>query len=515
MHILPQPKKFVKVNGTFCITDDTRMFADAAFADEARRFADAVEACCGFTLQFADAIEDAQIIFDRNDKYLPEQYFLMISNGVATITCNDDAGCFYAVETLCQLLDLDVPQEIPACENCYIEDAPLFSHRGLMFDVCRHFFGVDTVKKIIDLMARNKLNRLHLHLSDDQGFRVQIDKYPLLTSVGGVREGSEVFKNGVRCVDDVPHSGYFTKDDIAEIVAYAKKHKIEVIPEIDLPGHAVAMLAAYPQYSCLAHPMEVRKKWGISKDILCAGNDETIKFVQDITDEICEMFPYEYIHLGGDEAPKDRWCNCPLCKARLADLKLADFDDLQTWFVEQIRSHLQQKGKKVICWNDGLRQNANSDIVCQFWVGKLKNGAKFANEGRKVIMSPFFHMYFDYPYAMTPLAKTHRFNALKGVKRTAKDNVLGVEGTLWTEWIADEDKLFFNLLPRINALGECGWGTKCVKFGLYVKERFALYEKLGLCHNRHIRTGNLFARTAEVRKFFKKDPNAEMDKLKS
>lgn len=515
MHILPQPQKYVKVNGSFSVNDTTKIYSDEAFLDEARRFADIVKCSCGFELQFVDAIEDAQVIFSRNDKYGDEQYFLMIANGVASVTCNTTTGCFYAVETLRQLLDADFAHDELTCNNCYVEDNPKFAYRGLMLDVCRHFFDVATVKTIIDLMARSKLNRLHLHLSDDQGFRVQIDKYPLLNQIGSRRDGSEVLQNGVCFVDDVPVEGYYTKADIAELVAYAKQRKIEIVPEIDVPGHAVAMLAAYPQHSCLGAELEVRRKWGISKEILCAGNDATISFVCDILDEVAQMFPYEYIHLGGDEAPKDRWCNCPQCKARLAELKLSDFDGLQTYFVEQLRAHLAQQGKTVICWNDGVHDNADISIISQVWFpGSRKRGARQANNGRKIIMSPFFHMYFDYPYGMTPLTKTHGFNALRGVKREARDNVLGVEGTLWTEYIADTDKLYFNLLPRIEALSECAWGYKCAKFGVYVKERYPLYEKLGLRHNKHHSKGNLLVRAAAMRKFFKHDPNAELNKYK-
>ena len=360
MHILPQPKKIERLNGSFCIDKDCKIYADPTYVKEASRLADLVSDCCGFRPEFADSMEGATVIFSHNDSYVKEQYSVMISDGVATASCGDDRGCFYAVETLRQLLSLDFAQETVSCENCYIEDMPKAGYRGLLVDVCRHFFGVDTLKKIIDLMARVKLNKLHLHLSDDQGFRMEIKQYPLLTEVGSVRGGSEVVREGKRFVEEVPHEGYFTQEQLRDLVAYAAERKIDIVPEFDIPGHCMAMIAAYPELSCSGKPMEVRKKWGISKDILCAGNDKVYEVVRNVLDEICDVFPSEYIHLGGDEAPKERWCNCKLCKQRMSELKLGSFDALQTYMVEQFRAYLAEKGRKVICWNDGLAENANS-----------------------------------------------------------------------------------------------------------------------------------------------------------
>lgn len=512
MHIIPQPKKIERLSGSFCINKDCKIYADPTYVKEASRLADLVSDCCGFRPEFADSMEGATVIFSHNDSYVKEQYSVMISDGVATASCGDDKGCFYAVETLRQLLSLDFAQETVSCENCYIEDQPKVGYRGLLVDVCRHFFGMDTLKKIIDLMARVKLKKLHLHLSDDQGFRMEIKQYPLLTEVGSVRGGTEVVRDGKRFVEEVPHEGYFTQDQLRELIAYAAARKIDIVPEFDIPGHCVAMIAAYPELSCSGKPMEVRKKWGISKDILCAGNDKVYEVVRNVLDEICDVFPSEYIHLGGDEAPKERWCNCKLCKQRMSDLKLGSFDELQTYMVEQFRAYLAEKGRKVICWNDGLNENANSEIISQVWLpNTTAAGARQANKGRKTIFSPFFNLYFDYPYAMTPLNKTLTFNPFKGIKPAARENVLGVEGAIWTEYVATEDKLFFNILPRLDALAECAWGYHTHKFYAYLREKFALYKQLGVTFNSEVGKQMLFARAGIVKKFRTADADVELN----
>ncbi len=516
MHIIPQPKKIARLEGNFSIKGSAVIYTDDAFVEQAKRFADLVKDSCDLSLEFTKDISQADIIFNRNEKYVEEQYYLMISDGILTVTSNSLSGCFYAVESLRCLFELDKKHEALTCENCYIEDAPKFAHRGLLVDVCRFFYGVETIKQIIDLMGRVKLNKLHLHLSDDQGFRLQIDKYPLLTTISSQRKGSEVVQNGKMFIDEVPQSGYFTKADIAEIVSYAKQHQIDVIPEIDIPGHAMAILAAYPQYACNPQQFEVRQKWGISKDILCAGNDQVYQFVKDILDEICEMFPYEYIHLGGDEAPKDRWCNCKLCKSRLSELKLQNFDQLQTYMTEQFRQYLAEKGKKIICWNDGVCDQTNAEIVSQAWQPfKEGEAVKRINRGRKTILSPFFKLYFDYPYALTPLQKTHKYNPLSGVNRKSVSNVLGVECAIWTERVTTAEKLFFQILPRLDAFSECAWGYKSPTFMQNVKEKVELYQSMGIPCKKSFKEGGLIKRQRTLKLWKNSDSNIELTRQKS
>lgn len=514
MNIIPYPRKYVKIVGTFALNTDSKVYCDVSLKNEVRRFERLVEDSCGLKLNFVDDISLASVIFQFNDSCAVEGYYLMISQGVLTVSCADSAGCFYAIETLRQIFHLDFNHDELVCDNCYIEDEPRYVYRGLLVDVCRHFFSIDVMKQIVDLMSQNKLNKLHWHLTDDQGFRLQIDKYPRLNSVGSYRQGSEVLENGKTYVDEVEHGGFYTKDEVRDLVNYAAERHVDIVPEIDIPGHFVAALAAYPEYSCTGIILEVRKKWGISKDILCAGNEETYTFVNDILDEVCELFPSNLIHLGGDEAPKDRWCNCKLCREKMAEEKLADFEELQTYMVEQFRNYLEQKGKTVICWNDGVTKSTSSEIISQVWKPfTYKKGVKDVNKGRRTIMSPFFRMYFDYPYAMTPLSKTRLFNPCKGVNNKSQDNILGVEGTVWTERIADTDKLFFNLLPRLDALAECAWGSQLKDFKKRVTAKYAIYDKLNLNYNMNA-TKPIVGRACIVKKFFKNDPNIEINKGK-
>lgn len=510
MNIIPKPLKYEKLGGEFTLSSRTKLFSEPVFQAQAECFAGMVEKAYGFRTEFVENIFDAQIIFAFNDKCFPEEYHLMISEGVVTVSASDPAGCFYAVETLRQLF-LSNNGNV-TYHNCYIEDSPEFSYRGLSVDICRHFFPLETLKQIVDLMSRVKLNKLHLHLSDDQGFRIEIDKYPLLVGVGSVRGGSETLERGVRSVDDVPVSGYLTKAQARELVVFAAERNVEVIPELDIPGHTGAILAAYPELSCEGTPLEVRKRWGVSKEILCAGNDKVYQFVKDVLDELCDIFPSKYVHLGGDEAPKDRWCNCKKCREKLAELKLENFDLLQTYFVEQFRDYLEAKGKTVICWNDGLTKDASNEIISQAW--KLRCSAKKQiNSGRRTILSPFFRMYFDYPYAMTPLLKTYRFNPLNGVAKDSIQNVLGVEGTIWTEFISTEEKLYFNLLPRMLALAEVAWGTNTGDFSARATTYTQLYDSLGLCYNKNAITDSR-RHLGIVKKFFKYDPDVEVSNQK-
>ncbi len=511
MNIIPKPRKCEKLGGEFTLLPDTKVYCDAEFSCEAQRFIGLVQESCGNALSLTQDISQAQVIFKVNENCSSEEYYLMISDGLSTVSASTEVGCFYAVETLRQLLCLDEKQETPTCKNCYVQDAPKFGYRGLSVDICRHFFPLSTLKQIVDLMSRVKLNKLHLHLSDDQGFRFEVEKYPLLNSIGSVRSGSEVVSDGKRFVDDKEVRGYLTKAEAQELVAYAAERQVEIIPELDVPGHAVAMIAAYPQLSCEGTPVEVRQKWGISKDILCAGNEETYNFVKDVLDEFCQVFTGQYVHLGGDEVPKDRWCNCKKCREKLAELKLDSYDQLQTYMVEVFREYLETKGKTVICWNDGVTKSSSAQIVSQVWKPfTRRSGVHQANSGRKVIMSPFFYMYFDYPYAMTPVRKTAQFNALKGVKKSCIKNILGVEGAMWTEYVATEEKLFFNLLPRLLALAECAWSSNSVDFVKSAHNYLPVYEKLGLTYNKHALHAGRHART--VRQFFKKNSNVELDK---
>ena len=485
MKILPLPQKSENISGSFHIDSNAKMFCDALFVGQAERLADMVYESCGFFLQFTDVIEDAQIIFAKDEQLKAEGYVIMISQGVATVTASSQGGCFYAVESLRQIFDLDAKQKQIVCNDCYIEDFPRFAYRGLMVDIARHFFGLDVLKEIVLYMSQVKLNVLHLHLTDDQGFRLQIDKYPLLTEIASVRDGTEVNRNGESYIDDVPYAGYLTKSDVTELVNFATAHNVEIVPEIDLPGHFVAAIAAYPDLSCTGGVTEVRQKWSASKDILCAGNDKVYEFVNDVLDEVCELFPSSYVHLGGENVAKDRWCNCKLCRERMSQLKIDSLDELQTYMIEIFRQHLEQKGKTVIIRSDGITKTTDKSVVSQLWTPvKRHKAARETRNGRKIIVSPRHKLHFQHDYSAISLNRTLKLNPYHGVKKSHRDKVLGVEGAIWTQQIENDDKLFFQLLPRLDALAECAWSKRRKDFYLRLQKRLAYYTKVGVCFNR-------------------------------
>ena len=485
MKILPCPQKSENISGSFCVDGNAKIFCETEFTAQVEYFADLVYESCGFFLQYTDVIDDAQFIFAKDAALPQEGYVIMISQGVATVTSSAVSGCFYAVESLRQIFNLDVKQECITCPDGYIEDSPRFAYRGLMLDIARHFFGLDVLKQVVELMSQIKLNKLHLHLTDDQGFRLQIDKYPLLTEIASHRYGSEVTRDGESFIDDTPHGGYLTKEDVRELVSFASSRNVEIIPEIDLPGHFVAALAAYPELSCTGGVTEVRRKWSASKDILCAGNDETYRFVKDILDEVCELFPSQYVHLGGDDVAKDRWCNCKLCRERMAELRLDNVEQLQTYMIEVFRAHLESKGKTVIIRNDGVCDDTDIRVVSQFWTPVKRHGvARETHKGRQVIIAPRRKVNFNQAYNVVRLRRILGWNPYRGINKADRANVLGVEGAIWTQQIDSADQLFYQLLPRLDALAECAWGKRRKDFLLRLQKRLAYYENNGYDYNR-------------------------------
>lgn len=369
-----------------------------------------------------------------------EEYELMIENGVITVRASSDEGFFYAEKTLNQLRY----QFGDAMPELLIEDKPTYEYRSFMMDCCRHFFTVDEVKAMLDLCAAFKFNKFHWHLSEDQGWRIQIDKYPQLVEIGSVRHGTSLGKE----VSDKDYGGYFTKDEIRDVIEYARSLYIEVIPEIDLPGHTSALLAAMPEMVCGNKKVEVKKTAGVFQDIICAGKEKNYEIIYDILDEVCELFPCEYFHIGGDEAPKKQWKECPECQAKIKAEGLANEEELQGYFVNRISEYLRSKGKKVISWNESLNGgNLNSEAIIQYWLDKDKIYEKYPH---KMIVSDFFAYYMDYPYEMTPLKKVYNYNEKIG-------DVIGVETPVWTEYIADFNRMMYLCFPRYIAVAQTAW----------------------------------------------------------
>ncbi|TFH30578.1 MAG: beta-N-acetylhexosaminidase, partial [Promethearchaeota archaeon] len=332
-----------------------------------------------------------------------EDYQLHITPLGAHILAPTSTGIFYGIQSLCQLADA-YGENIPCVK---ILDTPRFPWRGFMLDEGRHFFGKEVVLKLLDVLALLKINRFHWHLVEDQGWRIEIKKYPKLTEVGGNRPDTALGRRKKDGFEGKPHKGYYMQEEIREIVAYAKMRHIVVIPEIEIPGHCTAALAAYPEFSCRGEPLTVPPHFGIFKEIFCAGKESTFTFLQDIVDEIMPLFPDAYIHLGGDEAPKARWKACAKCQQRIAELGLKNEKTLQAYFTNRLITYLADHGKIGVGWNEILHPNLHPEAIAQFWMGRRAKKMKYLRAGQNMIMSDFFPLYLDYNYGVHPLRKVY------------------------------------------------------------------------------------------------------------
>ena len=393
-----------------------------------------------------------------------EGYRIDISARRAQLSAGDDAGLFYGLQTLLQLAD--ERGNLPCVS---IEDHPRYRYRGLHLDVCRHFFPVRFIKHYLDWMASCKLNTFHWHLTDDQGWRIEIKKYPELTRVGSVRGETLIGHHHTSSeYDKTPHGGYYTQKQIREIVKYAADRYITVIPEIELPGHAVAALTSYPWLGCKGEGYEVRRRWGISKEVFCPGKETTFEFLQNVFAEVLELFPSEFIHIGGDECPKDSWKQCPLCQERIRTEGLKDEFELQSYTVRRMEKWLREHGRKIIGWDEILEGGVSPTATVMSWRGS-KGGIAAAKAGNHVIMAPNVHCYLDYYQTKTPtkepmaiggyvpMRKVYELDPYDQLTPGERAYILGVQGNLWTEYIATFPHLKHMLLPRLAAIAEVGW----------------------------------------------------------
>ncbi len=396
-----------------------------------------------------DAVTQPNLIFElvKEEGVRDESYTFIVQDDVVHISANSDVGLFRGFSTLRLVMPLAC--EYGGCSNGFflpeiaIVDSPEFEHRGLLLDCCRHFMDVDFIKKTIDNLALHKMNVLHWHLTEDQGWRIEIDAYPKLTEVGAWRTE----------LDGSKHGGFYSKAEIRDIIQYAEARHVEVIPEIELPGHSQAALAAYPYLGCMGEQLEVANRWGVFKDIYCAGNDSTLAFLKQVLSEVCEMFPSNRIHIGGDEAPKVRWHSCEKCQRRITEQGLHDEHELQTWFIEEIGTFLKSKGKTIIGWDEILEGGLPDGAVVQSWRG-MAGAAQAIELGSDVIVSPTSHCYLDYPLSSTDLEKVYSFNPRPDAE--GDGTVLGGECNMWTEHTPQhlvDSKVF----PRAIGLSEVLW----------------------------------------------------------
>ena len=436
----------------------------------------------------------------------PEAYLLEVNEDQVTITGSSAAGVFYGIQTLRKSLPVakDAQVVLPPVR---VNDAPRFAYRGMMLDVCRHFFSLDSVKRYIDMLALHNINRFHWHLTDDQGWRIEIKKYPQLTQIGSQRKETVIGRNSGK-YDGIPYGGYYTQEEAREIVAYAKDRYITVIPEFEMPGHMQGVLAAFPELGCTGGPYDVWTQWGVSEDVICAGNDKSLELIKDVLAELIEIFPSEYIHVGGDECPKTRWEKCPKCQAKIRQLGLKDDKEhtaeqrLQSYIITEAEKFLNAHGRKIIGWDEILEGGVAPNATVMAWRG-AGEGVKAAKMRHDVIMVPTTYFYFDYyqtnildeePLAIggyVPIEKVYSFEPYQK-ELTAEENkhIIGLQANLWTEYITSFRHVEYMVLPRMAALSEIQWTQPQFKdYGDFLErmpKMFDIYDIYGYNYARHL-----------------------------
>jgi hexosaminidase len=486
--VIPRPAHLTRGTGTFLLTPATALVTDRATRDIGYQLADWVLPATGYRLAVGGAAGGAtRVISLRLDPTLArlgeEGYRLSVTGSRITIRAYRPAGVFYGVETLRQLLPPDIFREakvagemwtVPAVE---IEDMPRFSWRGAHLDVSRSFMPKEFVKKYIDLLALHKMNRFHWHLTDDQGWRIEIKKYPLLTSIGAWRRQSLVgqqhaYADTTQWVyDKIPHGGFYTQDDVREVVAYARARFITVVPEIEMPGHAQAAITAYPWLGNTGQQLEVLTHWGVDQNIL-NPSDSAIHFMQDVLTEVLALFPSHWIHTGGDEAPKQQWVASPLAQARIKELGLHSENELQSWLTAQMSRFLEARGRALIGWDEileGGTEGLAPNAVVMSWRG-MDGGIAAAQAGHDVVMTPTSNTYFDYyqsqnaanePLAIggfLPLETVYAFEPVPpSFDSTQASHILGTQGQIWTEYQRTPKNVEYMVFPRLSALAEVAW----------------------------------------------------------
>ncbi|MEO8067888.1 MAG: family 20 glycosylhydrolase [Flavobacteriales bacterium] len=471
--LIPVPEKMEWTEGTFPLVNglsialyQPELKAEAAFLQEGLR-AIGVEAKMEPVRRGLGLV--VVIGLAQNKGLEAEGYELTVTPEGSAIYGADAAGLFHGIQTFLQLMPEPGTQN-PAVPCVLIRDRPRFAWRGMHLDVCRHFMPANFIKKYIDLLARYKMNTFHWHLTDDQGWRIEIERYPKLTEVGAWRDGSMVGPYRNREYDSLRYGGFYTQEEIREVVAYAAARHITVVPEIEMPGHALAALAAYPELSCTGGPFEVEKGWGVFEDVFCP-NDSTIAFLQNVLAEVIDLFPSEYIHIGGDECPKERWKTCPKCQARMKAEGLNDEHALQSYFIQRIERFVNGKGRKIIGWDEILEGGLAPNAAVMSWRG-TEGGIAAAKEKHYVVMSPGTHCYFDHyqgdpaqePLAIggyTTLQKVYSFEPIPAeLDSTEAKYILGAQGNVWTEYISTPEHVEYMVVPRMLALAEVLWSPK-------------------------------------------------------
>ncbi|MBR6885946.1 MAG: beta-N-acetylhexosaminidase [Bacteroidales bacterium] len=504
--VIPMPESVALSDGVFPVRGaaleiDPQL--DSLSAKAVGRFAAALETASGKKLRQGSG----GFSFSLNPTLGTEEYAILIGPEGVKVEASALGGFVYACETLKQMLPAGVYGSVPVKADWVlpyadIHDSPRFAYRGMHLDPVRHFFDVEEVKRYLDVMTAYKMNRFHWHLTDDQGWRMEVKAYPRLTEVGAWRDGT-VVKKYWESTDGIPHGGFYTREQMMEVVAYAAERGITVIPELDLPGHMLAALASYPELGCTGGPYKVWRRWGVAPDILCAGNEKVYEFLENVLTELMDIFPSEYIHIGGDECFNKQepcpWDSCPKCAAKMRSLGIKKGPQakhyLQNYVTARIQDFLNGHGRRIIGWDEILQGNLAPGATVMSWRG-IEGGIEAARKGFDAIMTPNSHLYLDYyqgderdkePFGIggrNPLERVYSYEPLEGVTPEAEGHILGVQANLWTEYIATPEHLEYMLLPRLCAVSEVQWCTPenrdYARFDAALDHTFAILDAMGV-----------------------------------
>lgn len=509
--VIPQPAE-VEISGGGYRLKSSDLIVSEQIDDNVKsaiaEFAAHLQTVAGGKNSIISGEEGKGVVFSIDTTLANEAYTIETDKSRVQVKANSYNGFIYALQTIAQMLpaefygskrargvDFSIPYGV-------IKDAPRFAYRGVLIDVGRHFYSVDEIKKCLDIMSVYKENVFHWHLTEDQGWRMEIKKYPKLTEIGSLRHGTQIDfdRTHLRPED---HGGFYTQDEMRDVVAYAAKRGITVIPELDLPGHMLSALAAYPELGCTGGPYEVANTWGVKKDVLCVGKEETFKFLEDVLTEMMDIFPSKYINIGGDEVPKDRWNACPRCRARMKALGLYDHDGhtagqyLQNYVTARIQKFLAEHGRRIIGWEEILEGDLAEGATVMTWKGTGENvDQRLWNYD--CVMSPRGYMYIDRyqsheqdrePFsigAYLPVENVYGYEPYDGVPEYGKKRILGVQANLWTEYVNTPEYLEYMLLPRLAALSEVQWVQEGHKdwnrFRKALDHSAKIYEEMGLTY---------------------------------
>ncbi|MDO5977366.1 beta-N-acetylhexosaminidase [Flavivirga spongiicola] len=529
--IIPKPLKMELLTGKFLVDSNTKIVSSEVLKNEGEFLAGMLSAATGETVAFSSEGK-GNIELKLDDTIENEEgYVLDVAFNKIEISGKTAQGVFYGIQTLRQLMPASMETgdgtlkelTIPAVA---IKDNPRYKYRGMHLDVARHFFPVDFIKKYIDLIAMHKMNTFHWHLTEDQGWRIEIKKYPKLTEVGAWRNGTIIGHHPGTGNDQKKYGGFYTQEDIKEIVAYATEKHVTVIPEIELPGHGSAAIAGYPNLSCFPDEKTtvhndmmseaskeaqangtvkiVQETWGVFPDVFCAGKEETFAFLQDVLDEVIPLFPASYIHIGGDECPKDNWKKCPSCQARIKAEGLKDEHHLQSYFITRIEKYLNSKGKNIIGWDEILEGGLAPNASVMSWRG-TEGGIEAAKQKHDVVMTPGHSCYFDHyqvlkadkdkePLAIggeLPVEKVYAYEPTPEELTVEEQKyILGAQGNVWSEYMETTDYVEYMILPRMTALSEVVWSSKESRDWENFKNRLhhlkGRYDALQLNYAKHV-----------------------------